>query len=130
MKNISFIILLSIFAFSCNKHPGEGGTSIIKGKIIVEEYDQTFTNLWATYDGADMDVYIKYGNHETYDDKVKTGPTGIYEFSYLLKGDYTIYVYSKDSTLQSPSGKIVFSKEIKITENKQVVTAPTITVFD
>ena len=129
MKRIITILTVGTLLFSCNKEPGVGGTSKITGKINVEEYNQTFTALWASYDGADIDVYIKYGENKTYGDRVKTSPEGIYEFNYLLKGDYTVYVYSKDSTLQSESGKISIMKKVKITDNKQVVEVPAITVF-
>ena len=130
MKAILTIFIIGLITFSCNKEPGVGGTSKITGKINVEEYNQTYTTLWASYDGADVDVYIQYGDNETYGDRVKTSPTGIYEFNYLVKGKYTIYVYSKDSTLQSESGDIAILKKIEITDNKQVVEVPTITIFD
>jgi hypothetical protein len=133
MKNMKKIVLLASFSlllFSCNKGPGTGGIATITGKVNVEDYDQSFSTLWAEYDGADRDVYIQYGENETYNDKVKTGPTGIFKFTGLLKGDYTIYTYSKDSSLQSPSGEISYSVDVTITEKKEVFTVPDFTVFE
>ena len=130
MKLATLGLMIGLLSFSCNKGPGEGGLATITGTIQVEEYNQTFTTLWAEYEGADLDVYIKYGENDTYNDRVKTGPTGVYEFTHLLKGDYTVYVYSKDSTLQSQSGNIAIIKEVTITDKKQIVTVPEITIFD
>lgn len=130
MRKIATGLLIGFAISSCNKEPGEGGLASITGKINVEEYNQTYTTLWAEYDGADIDVYIKYGENETYNDRIKTGPTGVFEFTNLLKGDYTVYVYSKDSTLQSPSGNIAIMKEVTITDKKQIVAVPDITIFD
>ena len=124
-KNLLFIAVLMTLTFSCTKGPGPGGTSSVKGKVIVEDYNQTFTTLWATYDGADRDVYLRYGDNPTYSDRVKTGPQGDFEFTYLTKGNY-----SKDSSLEAPSGQISLITNFEITKNKQIVVVPTFTVFE
>ncbi|MFT7612508.1 MAG: hypothetical protein ACI9J3_001471 [Parvicellaceae bacterium] len=129
-RNITVILVLIITSLGCEKVPGMGGNSSIKGSILVEEYDQTFSTLFASYDGADVDVYIVYGESETYDDRVKTSPSGVFEFEFLRKGAYQIYTYSKDSTLQSPSGMIALTQNLEITKNKQQVEIPQLTVFD
>lgn len=130
MKLNAIMFLVGILVISCNKEPGKGGTSTIRGKIKVEDYNQTFTTLWAEYDGADREVYIIYGDNPTFGDKVETGPDGVFEFNYLTKGSYRIYTYSKDSSLQSPSGEIAIYQEVEITDKKQVVEIPEITVFE
>ena len=131
MKSLNSILVLfvTVFIFSCSKGPGPGGTSTVKGQIVVEDYNQTFTTLWATYYCADCDVYLRYGDNPTYSEHVKSGPEGDYEFTYLSKGNYSVYVYSKDSSLQAPSGQISIIEEFEITENKQVVIVPTLKVF-
>lgn len=130
MKKLLVICILGSCVVSCNKEPGEGGRAIISGQILVEDYDQSFSTLWAEYEGADRDVYIIYGENETYNDRIKTGPTGVFEFTNLVKGDYTIYTYSKDSSLQSPSGKIIQSRDVTITDKKEIAVIPDITVFE
>ncbi len=130
MKIASISLASCLLFFACAKGPGPGGTSTIEGSVIVEDYDQTFSTLWAEYDGADLDVYLIYGDNETYNDHVKTGPNGDFEFTYLQKGTYSVYVYSKDSTLQSPSGQVALITEVTIAENKQTVTVPEFTVFE
>jgi hypothetical protein len=124
------ILALSVLLFSCSKDPGEGGNSSIYGSVWVKNYNSTFTVLNGEYEGADEDVYIIYGDGNGYSDKVSANYKGVYEFKYLRPGKYTIYIYSKDSTLQSPSGKIPIIKEVEITEKKQEIEVPEITIFN
>ena len=106
MKKFSFIsaIALLLFTFSaCTKNEGVGGSSIIKGKITETKYNVS-GNPTATYSASDFDVYIIYGSGNTfYNDDVKTSYDGSYQFKYLEKGDYTIFVY--EDCLTCPSGK-------------------------
>ena len=125
MKISTLGILFFMFFLSCKKEAGDGGTSTVVGKIHITEYDSDFQNVKADYPGADVDVYIIYGNGTTYDDNTKTGPNGDFTFKYLRKGDYKIYAYSSADT---PSGKETVLKEIKITGRKQTVDAGTIEV--
>ncbi|MCH8318791.1 MAG: hypothetical protein IIA88_09915 [Bacteroidetes bacterium] len=128
--------ICSTLCFSCKKEPGEGGTSSIRGKIIVRDYNVTFTTLNAEYDGADRRVYIIYGDNDIYDDDFRTGPDGYYQFKWLRKGEYTIFIYSVDTIetgLNFKSGiydEIVYpvEVEVEITKNKKEVTAPEIVI--
>ena len=130
MKRVIFAVgFLSIFFYACEKEPGIGGKATIQGDVTVLDYDNTFQTLNSTYPGADRWVYIIYGDHVTFDDKVKTSYDGVYEFKYLYEGDYTIYTYSKDSTLQDPSGQVAIIQELEITDKKQTVQAPDMKVF-
>lgn len=130
MKKLLSLATISLIIISCNKGPGEGGLASITGKINVEDYNQNFTTLWAEYPGADLDVYIIYGDNVTYNDRVKTGPDGTYQFKGLTRGDYKIYTYSKDSSLQSPSGQITVMEDVTIADKRQEVQVPDITVFE
>lgn len=137
MKKIIFY--LSIFAFfflmsSCNKAAGEGGTSIIKGKVYVENYNSSGTAITSKYFGQDIDVYIIYGADGTYfNDKIATSYDGSFEFPYLAKGKYQIFVYSKCfNTVQNPcpSGQETILVSAEITDNKSTVDVGTITIKD
>ena len=120
-----------IMMVSCTKEPGTGGNSSIYGKVQVHDYNSTFTVLQGEYAAQDADVYIVYGDDErSYSDRTRTNPDGVYEFKYLRPGKYTIYVYSKDSTLASPSGTIAVQQTIEITKKKQEVEVPEILIFD
>ncbi len=123
------IIVISVTIFSCKKPAGEGGNSTIKGTIYVEEWNSAFTVHDVTKDrlGADVDVYIVYGDDITYGNKLKSSPDGIFEFKYLRKGSYTVYAYSKDP---SPDGKVAVKIKAEITGKKQTVDVGILTIKD
>ncbi len=130
-KNILLVFIIIGTAFtSCQKEAGEGGNSTITGRIWVRNYNANFTQLNGQYAGADEDVYIIYGDDVTYGDRQKASPDGIFEFKYLRKGDYRIYIYSKDSTMQSPSGKVTFTRDAAIKSKKETVDLGTITIIN
>lgn len=121
------IVLTGITIISCKKPAGEGGNSTIKGVVLTEEWNSTFTVHDAATDhpGADVDVYIVYGDDLTYGNKVKTSPAGIFEFKYLRPGSYTVYTYSKDT---SSAGKVAVSVATTITSKKQTVDVGTLII--
>jgi len=121
LKTLYAFILL-VFVVSCKKDAGGGGNSSIKGYIHVKDYDAFLITLQGEYDGADEDVYIIYGDDISYADRIKSGPDGIFEFQYLRKGNYKVYVYSADTSL---AGKIAVLKEVTITSKNQTVDAGT-----
>ena len=123
------ILLLSIICASCSKEAGEGGNSSIYGKVIVHNYNSSFTELNEIYDGADEEVYIIYGDDLSYSERIRTSYNGVYEFKYLRQGKYSVFVYSEDSTLTLPSGKYAVIREIEITSNRQTVKADDIIIF-
>lgn len=117
MKKVVYLFLLSAvfsIASSCKKVEGEGGSSKIIGKITVNNYNAGGSILEGTYPGADEDVYIIYGEGNTYyNDRIKTSYDGTFEFPYLQPGTYTVYVY--EDVLPEPSNA----------DNKQVVLLTT-----
>lgn len=127
---ISVLILALLSVMSCEKSAGEGGNATITGSVWVRNYNSTFTSLLSEYAGVKEDVYIVYGDNVGYDDKVETDYLGYYRFSYLRPGKYTIYVFSKDSTLTSADGTTAIVKEIEITESDQVLAVPQITIYN
>jgi len=120
-------VVLSISA--CEKSQGEGGNATIVGSVWVEDYNSTFTDLLGEYAAMEEDVYIVYGDNVGYDDKTETDYLGNYRFNYLRPGKYTIFVYSKDSTMSTINGETVVLKEVEITESNQVLTVPQIIIF-
>lgn len=124
------IVLFSILFISCKKEAGEGGKSTITGTVWTKNYNETFTVLESEYWAADEWVYIVYGDNLGYGDRQNTTYNGTFEFKYLRPGKYTIYVYSKDSTLQSPSGKTAIVKTVEITKRKQTINLPKITIYN
>jgi hypothetical protein len=130
LMKLGFVLLFVVNLMSCKKEAGEGGTSTIKGKIWVEDWNNAFTVKNGEYAGYDEDVYILYGDAVSYSEKTKANYNGEFEFKYLRKGKYKIYVYSKDNSLQSKSGDISIVKEVEITGKKQTKEVEQITIYN
>jgi len=115
----------ALLTAGCEKEPGEGGTSSIKGYVHVTDYNASFQIIQGEYPGSDEDIYIIYGDDVSYGDRIRTGPDGKFEFKYLREGKYTIYIYSEDTTL---SGSSVVSVPAEISDKKQTVDVGTIEI--
>jgi hypothetical protein len=133
MKFLYLIIVASICATlfsSCSKEEGEGGTSKIKGKLYVKDYDSQFNNIIDEYYLYDEFVYIIYGDDEVYSDRFKTHYDGTYQFEYLRKGNYKLFAYSKDTSQVYPEKIIPIITEVEISENYQTVEVEDIVIFN
>ena len=137
-KIILLAVTVALIIASCNKPEGEGGQATIQGKIWVENYNTLGSIssppyfLKGEFAGADEDVYIIYGDDISYGNKVKSGPDGIFEFKYLRKGDYKVYVKSKDTTRASyfyGSGIKTVDVSVNIANKKETVDAGTLTIY-
>lgn len=129
-KLILTVLILSIFFVSCSKHEGEGGTSSIKGKVMVTLCSDDFSKEYATFPDEERDVYIMYGDNDFYSDKTDTHYDGTFRFRYLRKGNYKVYAYSDDKSGQSNSGKVPVIQEVTIDKNGKAIEAPIIHVYD
>jgi hypothetical protein len=135
MKTITtffLILFLGIGFTACEKDPGKGGTSTIRGKVIIREYNRDFTiQKVPDYPGAKEDVFIIYGDDAVYGDKFETDYNGVYEFNYLREGSYTVFAYSKDSTknYDLTSEEIPVIRQVEITAKNQTVEVPDIIVL-
>lgn len=134
MKKIAFslslglIVLLGIAMASCSKEPGTGGNSAIYGKVYVKDYNDTFTVLNKECYGKDIDVYLFYGDDRSYKERVRTSYDGNYEFKYLRAGDYHVYCYSEDSTLQTRA-LIPVIQDVTVSGNHKEVKTNDIIIF-
>ena len=135
MKITQYLFLaLLLGLFGCEKEPGEGGTSSIRGKVE-KEYRIVLSNA-ATYqytvDAADEEIYIIYGDHVSPDDKVMTNFEGEFEFKNLRKGKYTIYVYSKDNSGLAgvDMERMVVKQEIEISDKGEEIEASSMTIYE
>ena len=126
MNKIILFFLCTTLFLSCDKPEGEGGTSAIKGKIIIRDYNTNFTLLQSTYPAQEERVYIIYGDNDFYDNDTRTSYDGTFKFENLRKGNYKIFAYSDDSTFTVPGGQYAIIKEIEITEEHQTIEIPTI----
>jgi len=123
MNRIVIILILAFASFiSCKKEPGEGGFASIEGKVLLKNYDATYTILQSEYYAAGETVYIIYGNGTEIGNTVKTSYDGSFKFNYLNKGNYKVYVLGEDPTkpyLSEPKEELV---EVTISEKKQKIT--------
>lgn len=130
MRKIILFIAIIVTISSCKKEPGEGGRATITGKVRVKDYNSEFTILMDEYYAQGQNVYIIYGDGNTVSENTKTSYDGTYEFPYLRKGKYKIFVVSKDSTSANLTGDVSIVKEVEITTKKQTVIVPEITIID
>lgn len=126
MKNklIIALTLITLIISSCSKEEGEGGRASITGKVHAKNYNASFTQLLSEYYAPDEDVYIIYGDNNFYDDKITTDPNGVFEFKHLRKGNYSIFVYSKDTTFTIASGVEARYMDAEIKDKEEVVELP------
>lgn len=116
------------FFQSCSKVEGPGGSSSITGKVHVNVYDAG-GNLINNYDAQEEDVFLIYGEDGTfYDDDVKTSYNGTFEFNFLQKGSYKLFIYEDCNSC--PSGKAPVFVDVEITDNKSTVDVGTINIRD
>ena len=136
IKCLLAFVLIPFFMDGCKKDEGPGGTSTIKGTIIVHDFDAAFqTTTPKIYPAIEQETYIIYGSGNTsYNDNYKTSYDGTYEFKYLQKGHYRLYAFSKDSTgakIGFPSlAKIPVFVDVEITSNGSTVTAQDLVILN
>ena len=135
MRNlVALLVLLAVLITSCSKGPGEGGNSSIVGKVS-KDYRIVLTNP-ATYQysapALDETVFIIYGDNLSPNDNVETNYRGEFEFRNLRKGEYTIYVYSGDTTglTTYENNRMPIVETIEIEGRNEEVDMGTITIYD
>jgi hypothetical protein len=128
MKYLFSLVIASTLLFSCSKVEGEGGSATVKGVVMEQLYNSIGNPIsGGKYEAADQDVYLIYGNEDTfYDDDIKTSYDGSFVFNYLQKGKYTLFVYEDCSSC--PSGKKEILVPFEITERNQVVDLDSIVI--
>jgi hypothetical protein len=116
------------FLQSCTKVEGPGGSSSIIGTVHVNVYDIA-GNLINDYDAQDEDVYLVYGGGDGfYDDDIKTSYDGTFEFNYLQKGSYKLFVYQDCNSCAS--GKEPVFVDVEITDKKTTTNIGIINITD
>lgn len=80
----------------------DDGTSTVSGTVMLINYINSAVPPYNEYDIKDItpaqetDVYLLYGSHEVYDERFRTHYNGRYQFNNLIKGEYTVFVYSEE----------------------------------
>ena len=121
-KGIFILLVLSVsFLYSCKKGPGEGGRASIKGKIYTVNYNAALTIPQDSGYLGGQNVYIIYGDEVGVGDSQDSNNEGAFEFKYLRKGHYKVYVFTKTQTNHIDTAVV---QEVEITDRKQVVELP------
>lgn len=104
-----------------NRLDYDDGSAVISGVVRKTKYDKDsrWPNLVIEYiDFAhEHEVYITYGNHTFYDDRIRTQDDGYFEFKNLLPGKYRVFLYSEDVT--KVTEHVVLEFDVSITEPDQ-----------
>lgn len=130
MSRLLASLIILFFVSSCEKSPGEGGTSTIQGSVyklstyynvLTQQTDTVYYQL-----DSKKDVYIIYSDNENefYNDNIETNWNGQYRFDYLRKGDYTLFVYTDSTDALNISYDYPIFKHVKIDANNSTFTLP------
>jgi hypothetical protein len=123
ITKFSLIVVLIIAAsfVSCKKGPGDGGRASIKGKVYTVNYNSSYTVPHDSgYVGGEK-VYLIYGDEIAVGDDQDSNNDGAFEFKYLRKGKYKVYVYTKTIANYLDSAIV---QEVEITDLKQTIELP------
>jgi hypothetical protein len=108
------------------------GNATISGKITLLNYKSDLCSIKDVGPAQDYDVFLVYGDHIVYDLDTKTDNDGEFSFSNLIKGKYTVFVYSQPQDefgcLIDQTEKSILKSDISITiENQMIDTIKFIT---
>jgi len=115
--------VLTLGVMSCQKPAGPGGRATVKGKVYSYDFDNTQRYLISKGYVAGETVYICYGDKNVVGNDVKTSTDGSFEFLYLNKGHYKVFVNSLDTSIKfkGDNTKIPVIKEFDITGTTQTI---------
>lgn len=134
MKPISFNTVALCFAVSCAscvQTPGEGGRASIVGHVVEEErlVLENPASVQGVYPATDQEVFLIYGDNVGPDDNVETNYEGNFVFPWLRPGDYTVYVYSEDTSGVTPTRDVAVVQHVTISSTNETVTLDTLRIF-
>lgn len=108
----------------------DDGAAVISGvvKKIKYDNDSKWPQLVVEYiDWAhEHEVYITYGNHTFYDERVRTQDNGYFEFKNLIPGNYRIFMYSEDVTKVTEHEVLEYN--VTITDADEMIDLGEITI--
>ena len=126
MNKLIILFTVLITLISCEKPSGEGGTSVINGKVIyfTTSYNAQTSSMDTTYfPKAGKDIYIIYSQNEDdiFDDKTETDWNGNFQFQYLRQGDYTIYTYVDSVVVNDVMYDFPIFQHLVISKNNSII---------
>jgi hypothetical protein len=121
MKYTLIFIALATLITSCKKEPGIGGDAEIRGQVWSYILNGSLTGFIGDCPAEDTYVYIVYGDNTGFDKRVKTDYNGNFRFPYLYPGEYTLYVYSVDTSADSFDSQRPIIKKVTIQKRKEII---------
>lgn len=109
---------------NCYEHLDyDDGMASVSGKVYEIQYTKNsyWPNLVAedTIMTTEKEVYLTYGDHVFYDERVRTQEDGSFYFQNLIPGEYKIVVYGEDE--QGTDQQMASTRSITISENTDEV---------
>ncbi|MDN5202231.1 hypothetical protein QQ008_12675 [Fulvivirgaceae bacterium BMA10] len=99
------------------------GSSAITGRVFLINYRNfsEWPNLVVkdTTLAQEHEVYLTYGNHKQYDERIRTNHDGTFTFLDLIKGNYLVYLFSED--VRGGTEDIVIRSEVTISMENSVI---------
>jgi hypothetical protein len=111
------------------KEANDDGNNSIRGKVMIKEYDHTFTDFRGQYYAGDEDVYISFGDNGYYNDRIRSSFDGSFQFNNLRKGKYKVFVFSKDST-RKQANDIPVIREVTVSGKNELISVGDMVKFD
>jgi hypothetical protein len=97
----------------------DDGTSMITGKVTLINYMNNGADIKDISFAQEQDIYLIYNDHKTFDLRSRTNYDGVFQFPYLIKGKYTVYIYSEN--INGATQRFAHKKDVLITEDYQEV---------
>lgn len=122
-RNIIVAALALAVLCSCQKPPGPGGRATITGKVYAYDFDNMQNYLISKGYASGEKVYIIYGGGTTIGNSVSTSIDGSFQFRFLNKGHYKVFVNSLDTSykVKGNATRVPVIKEFDITGTKETV---------
>lgn len=124
MRALLPVIACVALVSACKKEPGVGGKSEIRGYVKRQDINNNNGQpIGQSYAYPEARVYIRYGDHDFHDDDVRTGPDGLYVFSWLREGSYTVFTYSECDNANCIEA---VQQTVSVSGDDEVVNVPTL----
>lgn len=123
-KKYTLLFALGLCALlSCKKLPGPGGKATAKGRVYAKDFNNTNSYLVGQGYAAGENVYICYGHNENVGNDVKSSIDGKFEFRFLNKGHYKVFVMSADTSIhvKGADKELPVAVEFDITNVNQTI---------
>ena len=119
-KKMYLLLFLIIGLASCEKEAGDGGLATIEGNVYYDLYGPS-GSLIEQVPAGNENVYIKYADSDTYDDRTDTDADGKFQFKSMQKGEYAIFGFS--DCISCTSGIDEVAVTLEVTDKKGTASA-------